>query len=182
MHFLLEYFKHPRRIGAVAPSGVRLANKMMQGIDFDKARVIVEYGPGTGSFTRELVARRRPGTVLLLIEQNGQFCSYLTDAYGQERDLHIIHGNAEKVNAYLKQYGLAQADYIVSGLPFASLPTAVSDAILTATKTALGERGQFITFQYTLVKRKFFERYFRITGCLREMRNLPPAYVFVMMN
>ena len=62
------------------------------------------------------------------------------------------------------------------------MPTAVSDAILTATKTALGERGQFITFQYTLVKRKFFERYFRITGCLREMRNLPPAYVFVMMN
>ncbi|MDE6424718.1 MAG: hypothetical protein K2K89_01065 [Ruminococcus sp.] len=77
MNFLLEYLRHPRKIGAVAPSGNNLARKMMKPIDFKSAQVIVEYGSGTGSFTRELVIRRKPDTVLILIEQNERFCHEL---------------------------------------------------------------------------------------------------------
>lgn len=74
MNFLFEYLKHPRKIGAVAPSGKRLSHKMMEPVNFPSANVIVEYGSGTGSFTRELVKRRRSGTTLILIEQNKHFC------------------------------------------------------------------------------------------------------------
>lgn len=182
MSFILEYIKHPRRIGAVAPSGRCLSRKMMKPIRFDTADVIVEYGPGTGSFTRELIRNRKPDTVLLLIEQNAYFCRQLESKYGRIKNLHIIHGNAENVDLYLTAYGFDKADYIVSGLPFASLPKGVSDNILTATNKALGSDGTFITFQYSLVKRRFFEQYFCITHYLRESRNLPPAYVLVMKN
>lgn len=180
MSFIVEYIKHPRKIGAVAPSSKCLSRKMMEPIHFDSANVIVEYGPGTGSFTRELIAKRRSGTVLLLIEQNQQFCSQLEQKYSNLDNVYVIHGCAENVNLYLEQYGLQKADYIVSGLPFTSLPKGVSDHILSATKEALGDNGRFITFQYSLVKRRFFEQYFSITDSLKEMRNLPPAYVFVM--
>ena len=74
MNFLLEYLKNPRTIGAVAPSGNNLARKMIKPINFKSANVIVEYGSGTGSFTRELVIHRKPETVLILIEQNKKFC------------------------------------------------------------------------------------------------------------
>ena len=182
MGFILEYIKHPRRIGAVAPSGKSLARRMMQPIDFSTANVIVEFGPGTGSFTKELIARRRPETVLLLIEQNAQFCSRLRKKFGDAQNVRIVHGYAQEVNTYLRECGFAHADAIVSGLPFTTLPREVSDRILTAASTAMGAHGQFVTFQYSMVKRRLFARYFRITGTVKVVRNLPPAYVLVMRN
>lgn len=182
MSFIVEYIKHPRRIGAVAPSGKKLSRKMIKPIDFTSANVIVEYGSGTGSFTNELIANRRADTTLLLIEQNELFCRQLKNKYGNTPNVHIIHGSAEYVNRYLEEYGYKNADYIISGLPFTTLPSYLSDNILTATSKAIGKDGEFITFQYSLVKRHFFERYFRITKYLRELRNLPPAYVLVMKN
>lgn len=182
MAFLLEFIKHPRTIGAVAPSGKSLSRKMMEPIDFSSANVIVEYGPGPGSFTRELVARRKEGTTLILIEQNERFCALLEEEFGDQPDIHIINGSAENADQYLAEYGFEHADYIISGLPFTSLPKVVSNNILEATKRALGKSGQFITFQYSLVKKDFFEEHFRMLYILREMKNLPPAYVLVMCN
>ena len=182
MGIFAEFLKHPRRIGAIAPSGKHLAAKMMMPIDFSSAKVIVEYGPGTGSFTRELVARRRSDTVLILIEQNEAFCEQLRASYGSLPNLFIRHGSAENVSRHLEACGVHSADYIVSGLPFSSLPAAVSDRILNAAKPALGQEGRFITFQYSLVKKKFLEQYFQITDCWRVVKNLPPAYVLVMKN
>lgn len=180
MSFLIEYIKHPRKIGAIAPSGKCLSRKMMKPIDFSSSDVIVEYGPGTGSFTKELVTHRKAGTTLILIEQNKYFFKMLENKFCGQPDLHIIYGNAENVNEYLKKYGFQSADYIVSGLPFTSLPKDISDSILTATNQALGKDGKFITFQYSLIKCSFFEQYFRIVQYLREIKNLPPAYVLVM--
>ena len=182
MSFILEYIKHPRRIGAVAPSGKKLSQKMMEPIDFSSANVIVEYGPGTGSFTRELIKRRKNGTVLLLIEQNERFCRQLEDLYGSIENVHIINGYAQDVGFFLNEFGFDKADFIVSGLPFTTLPKDISARILTATGTALGNSGKFITFQYSLVKSRFFKKYFQITDKLKENRNLPPAFVLVMQK
>lgn len=182
MNFFIEFIKHPRKIGAVAPSGKALAKKMMQSIDFGSAKVIVEYGPGTGVFTTELLRRRKKNTALILIEQNEIFCHELLRKFAGESNFHIVHGNAERVKKYLKKYGFSESDYIISGLPFSSLPTETSERILNATSKAIGKHGSFITFQYSLVKKKFFEEYFDISNCLKEIKNLPPAYVFVMEN
>jgi len=68
-------------------------------------------------------------------------------------------------------------DYIVSGLPFASLPKDVSSNILKETQKYLNEEGKFITFQYTLLKKDFIKKYFNEVSIKREVRNVPPAYV-----
>jgi phospholipid N-methyltransferase len=182
MSFFLEYIKHPFAVGAIAPSGKGLARKMTEPIDFSAAEVIVEYGPGTGAFTGELIARRRPGAALLLIEQNEQFCAQLGAQFAGAEKVYVLHGSAADVNRHLRACGYEKADYVISGLPFTSLPKEVSEDILLATKQAIGREGKFITFQYSLVKRKLFERYFRITRTLHEVKNLPPAYVLVMQN
>ena len=129
MGILAEFLKHPRRIGAIAPSGKHLSEKMMTPIDFASAKVIVEYGPGTGSFTRELAARKKPDTALILIEQNETFCDQLRASFDNLPNLFIMHGSAMDVGQYLEACGYHSADYIVSGLPFTSLPAAVSDSI-----------------------------------------------------
>ena len=40
--FIKEFIKNPRIVGAVAPSGKRLAEKMIEDVDFRNCRWIVE--------------------------------------------------------------------------------------------------------------------------------------------
>lgn len=180
VHFFLEFLKTPRSIGAVAPSGVFLAKKMMEPICFERADCIVEYGPGTGIFTRELIRRKKKGARLLIIEQNDSFFKQLKERYEGREGVRIVNGSAEYVEEYMKRYDMETADYIVSGLPFTSLPVKTSEQILKATQKAIGAKGRFLTFQYSMAKKKFFQQYFQVADCLFELRNLPPAYVLVM--
>ena len=180
LQFFIQFIKHPRTIGAIAPSGKALAAKMMEPIRFEHAGCIVEYGPGTGTFTRELIRRKKEDTKLLVIEQNEVFHQRLKREFAGEKGVYLIQGSAENVNEYLAQYGIQTADYIVSGLPFTSLPESISKSVFQATRQAIGQTGRFITFQYSLLKQKFFMEYFVMTGRLLEFKNLPPAYVLVM--
>jgi len=180
--FIKEYLKHFRSVGAVAPSSHRLACKMMCPIDFENAECIVEYGSGTGSFTKELIARRNENTVLVLIEQNQNFYNILRKKFKGLKNIYFVHGSAEHTVQILKKLNIKKADYIVSGLPFTSLPKKISLRIFRATDKLMemNPECKFITFQYTLVKKKFFGKYFRFDDIIREYINLPPAYVFVL--
>lgn len=176
--FFHQYLNNLRTVGAVAPSSKYLARKMVAAIDFHSAKVIVEYGPGTGTITAEIVRQLQPHTTLVLIETNKAFYSHLLDVYGGNSTVIIIHGSAADTASYLRKHKLSAPDVIISGLPFAALPTDVSRAILDTTVELLGKTGVFVTFQYTLLKRELFERYFTALRITREVRNIPPAYVF----
>ena len=178
--FLWEYLKHPFRVGAVAPSGKALARKMMEPVDFGRAEVLVEYGPGTGSFTRELLARKRPETLLILIEQNETFFRELYDRYHGRDNTLVLCGSAEAADTLVREQGAEGADAVVSGLPFTSLPGEVTLRVFEATRRLIGEEGIFVTFQYSRVKQSLFSRHFRIKKVLKEKRNLPPAHVYVL--
>lgn len=85
--FFIEYLKDPRRVGAVAPSGKQLTYKMIGGINFNKARCIVEYGSGTGVFTEKLLARVKEDTIVILFETNEEFYNELLSLYGHKKNL-----------------------------------------------------------------------------------------------
>jgi len=177
LSFVFQYLFKPRTVGAVMPSSKYLAEKMVAGIDFDNARCIVEYGPGTGPFTEEILKRRNKETTVILLEYNDTFCKLLQEKYHNEENLHIINSTAETIGAQLEKFGFAYVDYIVSGLPFASLPAAVSQNILKQTRRYLKNDGYFITFQYTLMKKGLIGQFFKNIEIEKEIRNLPPAYV-----
>lgn len=177
LSFVKQYLMKPRSVGAILPSSKYLANKMMEGIDFNRATCIVEFGPGTGIFTDALLSRRKKNTKLILFETNHEFCAILKEKYQNESNLYIYHASAECIEEHLLHHDIQSVDYIVSGLPFASLPSHVSTQILHETKRYLKNNGQFITFQYTLFKKKFIGKYFRNIRTKRVFRNVPPAYV-----
>lgn len=180
--FLIEYFKSPRTVGAVAPSSQKLADKMVRDIDFEKAKCIIEYGPGTGVFTDKLVEGKNKDTILLLLEYNKEFCKQLEERYVGYDNIILINDSAENVDKYLKEYNINKVDYVVSGLPFASLPKNISNKILRKTKSILKKDGLFITFQYTLLKKEFIAGYFRKIDLERVVFNVPPAYVLKCKN
>jgi phospholipid N-methyltransferase len=178
LSFIKQYIMKPRSVGAILPSSKYLADKMVANIDFDHAKYIVEYGPGTGIFTEKLIKNRKRDTVILLLECNDEFYRMLKEKYKNESNIHIINDSAEYMDKYLIQYNIPKVNYIVSGLPFASLPQSVSATILDKTRRYLKEDGKFITFQYTLLKKNFIQQYFNDIHIKREIRNIPPAYVF----
>lgn len=180
--FLREYLSAPGTIGAVAPSSRHLAASMTSSVDFDKARCIVEYGAGTGVFTREVAAGKKQDTTYIVIEQNDRFYEILKKQFHGIPGMVLIHGDAGNVCGFLREQRFQYADYIISGLPFTSLPRQVSHRILAQTQKAIGMEGVFTTFQYTLLRKTFLENYFNIRRITRVWRNLPPAYVLDMKS
>ncbi|KPN95167.1 class I SAM-dependent methyltransferase [Lysinibacillus sp. ZYM-1] len=174
--FLTEFIKHPKTIGAISPSSKKLAHKMVQPICFENAQCIVELGPGMGSFTKELVKRKKPETLLVLIEHNTTFCEKLRQQYKHETNVLVINGSAENLMQYLAQFNIGEIDYVISGLPFTSLEAEVSCSILKNVQGCL-QNGKFITFQYSLVKKSFFQKYFEFISHEKVWINMPPAYV-----
>lgn len=180
--FIKEYIKRPSTVGAVLPSSKRLASKMIESINFKDLKCIVEYGPGTGVFTEKLIQNRDENTLIILMEYNKYFYNMLKNKYENEKNLYIINDSAENIGKYLKYFNIPSVDYIVSGLPFASLPTEVSFNILNSSKMILKKDGKFITFQYTLFKKHLINNFFGRVDIKRELKNIPPAYVFCCNN
>ncbi|HFK1711565.1 MULTISPECIES: class I SAM-dependent methyltransferase [Bacillus] len=178
LSFLSQCITNPRNVGAVLPSSKFLAEKMMENINFENAKYIIEYGPGTGVFTEKLLKKRNSNTTLMLVENNREFYLMLKEKFKKEKNLFIVWGSAENIDKYLKNFSIPYADYIVSGLPFASLPQNVSDEILLTTTKILKKDGVFITFQYTKFKKKFLNQFFDTIDEKWELRNVPPAFVF----
>ncbi|SDL24939.1 class I SAM-dependent methyltransferase [Natronincola ferrireducens] len=175
--FLKEFVKKPRLIGAIAPSSKYLTEKMIENIDFLKSECIIEYGAGTGVFTEKLLARMKDDTLLLVFENNRNFYQELVKHYGHKKNVKIINDSAENVVRYMNEYNLTKVDYIVSGIPFASLPFNIAENILKDTKKILAAEGKFITFQYSLIKLQTFKIYFREINYKKVILNIPPAYV-----
>ena len=182
LKFILQYIIKPRTVGAILPSSKYLAKKMVAQMDFGKAFCIVEYGPGTGVFTDKILGKCKPDTRLLLLERNPEFAEQLAKKYENIQNITVINDTAEQIGKYLNMYSIPKADYILSGLPFASLPKEVSESILKETIKHLSDGGKFITFQYTLFRKSFFTRYFREISITHEIRNIPPAYVLCCYN
>lgn len=175
--FLYQYLNNIRTIGAVAPSSRFLTRRMLKPIDFPTARLIIEYGAGTGVFTKEIVASMSTDTLLLIVEKHKMFYNELAATYATNPHVIVVHDSAENINNILQEHTLTAPDYIVSGLPFATLPASSSHAILEQTVALIGCKGLFITFQYTQLQQALFSEYFKNIHTTRELRNIPPAYV-----
>lgn len=175
--FITEVLKSTGTIGALSPSSSFLAKKMLEPIAFDKAKCIVEFGPGTGVFTVKILAKMRPDAVLLAFEINPVFIEELEKI--EDKRLIIINDSAEKIQEYLAKYEQHSADYIVSSLPFAMIPDEIVHNILTNSDKALSEEGKFIQFQYSLNAKKKLESYFSGVKINFTPLNLPPAFIYI---
>lgn len=179
--FLREFFKANRMVGSVIPSSRFLSKKMLQPIHFEKAKVIVELGPGTGVFTKELLSKMSADCHLVVIELNDAFFKDLEQKF-QHPNLHLVHGSAGDLTTILQGYNLAKADYILSSLPLSNFPVALRKSILEAIKDNLVEKGKLIQFQYTRGLKKLYGAHFTQVHIDYTALNFPPAFVYTCTN
>ncbi len=177
MSFISEFFKNKSEIGAVAPSSKFLGKKMYGGIDFSKVKCIVEFGPGTGVFTKEILKRMNPEASMIVFETNPSFYEKLKKEIKDERAL-ILNESAEKIGEYLSLKNHEKADYIISSLPLTVFPKKLKENILKSAVENLSEKGQYIQFQYSLNAHKLLKENFGSVKLAFSLINVPPAFVY----
>ena len=175
--FIRQFWKEKKMIGAMAPSSRFLAAKMVKVIDFKSANVIIELGPGTGVFTKELLKNMLPEAKLLAFELNDTFFEILKKDLSDDR-LILIHDSAEKMQDYLNDQGIDKADVVISALPLSVFSDNLRDAVLDASNSCLKENGQYVQFQYSLYSRKHIKKRFRKMSIDFTALNLPPAFIY----
>jgi phospholipid N-methyltransferase len=175
--FARNFFKHPRMLGSVIPSSRYLINQVLGKIDWKRARVIVEYGPGVGTITSEILRRLGPGGKLIVVETNAEFVHFLRSSLRDQR-LHVVHGSAAEVGRYLAEAGVERADYIISGIPFSTMPQEVREDILRSTRTSLQPDGAFLVYQFSPKVQPYLESEFSEVERAFELRNILPAQLF----
>jgi phospholipid N-methyltransferase len=179
--FARNFLKHPKMLGSVIPSSSFLIGALLKQIDFDKARVIVEYGPGVGTISVELLRRMRPDAHLVLIETNKDFVRFLKETINDPR-LHVVLDSAAQVDRILADLGLDSADYVISGIPFSQLPEQVRQDVVLKTRDVLSPEGAFLVYQFTnRVERYLVQRFTHIDRDF-ELLNVLPARLFFCRN
>jgi phospholipid N-methyltransferase len=173
-----NFFKHPKMLGSLIPSSRFLVRRLLRRVDWPNAHVIVEYGPGVGTFTTEILRRMRPDATLIVFETNGDFVDFLRRAERDKR-LHIIHGSAADINTVLAQLGLTHANYIISGIPYSTMPPQVRASILHESHTALSAQGRFLVYQFSRAALPYLRSTFSQVDLDFEPLNIPPATLFL---
>ncbi|MBT3202141.1 MAG: ribosomal RNA adenine dimethylase domain-containing protein [Phycisphaerales bacterium] len=153
-------------------------------IGVESASVIVEYGPGTGVFTEEILRVKQPGAAFFAIEHSPKLAANLR---GKFPDTPIYEDSAENVAQMLQEQGHSQIDSIVCGLPWAAFDEPLQDSLLNATLDSLKPGGQFATFAYLQglllpagkrFKKKLAESFSKVEKSPTVWRNMPPAFVY----
>lgn len=174
--FLGKFLREGTRIASLAPSSPWLSRATVRNVDWDKARVIVELGAGTGPITRVLAEKAKPDTRVLVIERDADFSKLLRERFGALTNFEVIEGDCRELAGMLADRGIARADHVISGLPVPSFPKDLQRDLFRVVKAVLAPGGSYnqIT-ELALVYKGLYQRYFEDVRFVFEPRNLPPA-------
>ena len=176
--FFREFLKERRTVGAISPSSRFLAKKMCDPVDWTRPSLnIVEFGPGTGIMTKEILSNLGPDGRLYVFETQSSFCEVLAREIKDDRMI-LINDSAEKIGDYLAKYGIEKADYYISSLPFTVLPSQITNTILSNTVKYLKPGGLYIQFQYSLNAHKLLKSKFSSVKLDFTPMNIPPAFIY----
>ena len=143
LSFFRAWLADPRRVGALVPSSAALADAITAGLTPGSAPVI-ELGPGTGVFTRSIIARGIPEHRLALIENGAEFADKLQREF-PEACVHRMDATRLK---HVDLFGGERAGAVVSGIPLLLLPLKNVIALLDGAFDRLRFDGAFYQFTY----------------------------------
>lgn len=175
--FVRGFIKHPVMVGSIIPSSPTLIDHMLKPVLWSDASLFVEYGPGVGTFCRPILERMKGDATLIAIDTNEDFIDYLRQDIRDSRFV-AVHGSAADVEAIIAAHGFDHADYVLSGLPFSTLPAGVGPAIAAATHKILRPGGAFLVYQFRAKARDFLAKHFARIDNGFEWVNVPPCFLF----
>ncbi len=175
--FFQGFLEHPVMVGSIIPSSRFTIAKMLKPVKWDECRVFVEYGPGIGTFCRPVLSKLRRDGRLIVIDTNPLFIDYLRQSISDSRFSPVL-GSAVDVEEIVRAHGHDHADYVLSGLPFSTLPDGIGPEIAAATHRVLRPGGAFLVYQFTAAARDFMAKHFTRIDQGYEFWNVLPCKLF----
>lgn len=182
--FLKNFLRNPTQVGAIAPSSPGLVDAMVQWIDWETAKTVVEFGPGTGVFTEAASKRIRVDGKFFAIERSADLAQRTRQRCP---GVAVYEDSATNIAEICRRESVDQIDAVICGLPWAAFPESLQTEIMDAMMSVLKPGGQFATFAYwqgvILPAGMRFSR--RLRGTFSSVhrsqtvwKNLPPAFVY----
>lgn len=175
--FVQGFAAHPVMVGSLIPSSRFTIARMLAPVVWSDCRLFVEYGPGVGTFCRPVLDRLRRDGSLIVIDTNPLYIDYLKATIADSRFTAVL-GSAADVEAIVRAHGFDHADYVLSGLPFSTLPDGIGPVIAAATHRVLRPGGAFLVYQFSARARAFMARHFSRIDAGFEWRNVLPCRLF----
>jgi phosphatidylethanolamine/phosphatidyl-N-methylethanolamine N-methyltransferase len=140
--FLMSFLSNSSSIGAIKPSSAQLSNYMAEPVPADA--IVIELGAGTGPFTEKLI-KIVPKENLYIVENHPEFCKTLQKKFPNHTILCI---DAQELHKHLPKHVQGKINYVVSGLPFRSLPKDIATNIIASLKKVTNPNLTMIQFTY----------------------------------
>ena len=175
--FLQGFIEHPVMVGSIIPSSRFTIAKMLAPVKWNECKLFVEYGPGVGTFCRPVLERLPRDGQLIVIDTNPLYIDYLKATITDSRFIPVL-GSAADVEEIIRAHGHDHADYVLSGLPFSTLPDGVGEAIAAATHKVLRPGGAFLVYQFTAAARDYMARHFTHIDAGFEPLNVLPCKLY----
>jgi phosphatidylethanolamine/phosphatidyl-N-methylethanolamine N-methyltransferase len=174
--FISSWFKNPKTVGAVAPSGPALSRTMAAIVDASVEGPILELGPGTGPVTAALLERGIDPSRLVLVEYDGAFCKALQGKYPNVK---VVQGDAFALDRTLQGHASGPLCAIVSSLPLLNFAQEQRQGLVETAMKMLRPRSPFIQFTYGANSPLPVESHLYETSASKRIWwNLPPARVW----
>lgn len=173
--FFKESVRHFWQVGTLVRSSRHLIDSLLADIDFADARLIVEFGPGSGAVTREILRRMRPDARLFSFELSDVFFEEIASIANDDPRLAAVHSCATKAG---EMFGTGEVDCVVSGLPMGNFGAGTKIKILNTVHSILKPSGRFSQFQYSLIDYRLMRRNFGAVRLGYTPLNFPPAFVY----
>lgn len=172
--FFRGFLENPGMVASVVPSSQATIDAMLAKVDWSRCRLFVEYGPGVGTFTTHILDCLPPDARLLAIDTNARFVDFLNETIDDPR-FEVVLGSAADVESIVRASGHTHADYVISGIPFSSLPPEVAQRIVDATYAVMSDGGAFMTYQFRSTARDLTTARFDRTDTGLALLNVPPC-------
>ena len=177
MRFMSSFIRRGQQVGAVCPSSKSLARAMVKALGhLDPGKVIIELGPGTGVFTKELV-KAYPQNKIIAIEFTDEFVQPLRKKFP---GVIVVQGCASKIHEHLAEHGISPDEIggLISGLPLLSMPKEIREDIFARIAEVVPENHLYVQFTYS--KRTYLTYNIpsmKLENTKRVLCNIPPACV-----
>jgi len=181
LEFLRGFARHPAQVGSVMPSSHRLEQRLVRAGGIADAHTVVELGPGTGGTTAAFLRAMPAGARLLAVELDAEFYEHLSLSIADPR-LILELGSAEHLAECLSIHRLPAPDAIISGIPFSTMGTGVSQRIAATVARVLRPGGRFVAYQVRAHVAAFVSPHLGQPARQWEVVNVPPVRVFTWVK
>ncbi len=183
--FLAAVLRNPATVGAVAPSSIRLAQRLTAVVPGEGQPVVVELGPGTGSTTAAVQRRLGGRGRHIAVEIDPMLAGHVASAHPS---VEVAVGDAAQLGQLLADHDVAEVDAVLSGLPWSLFSHGGQREILGSIAGVLRPGAAFSTFAYVHALPLEGARRFRalldevfdeVLTTRTVWLNLPPAVSYV---